>query len=112
VESIVRRNAARLGQNLATLHILSLGTTEQDTDIVARLPLIQKFSEHFHAGSYGLLSCLEADNFDFLAYLDNTTLHTSGNNCAASTDRKNILDRHEKRPVDIAHGFLNKGIYC
>src|SRR5437879_10589839 len=76
VESTVRRNAARLGQNLAALHFLSFGTAEQYTDIVPGLSFIKKFAEHFHTGCDGLLGRLESDNLDFLTDFDDAAFHT------------------------------------
>src|SRR5690606_41168381 len=44
----VRRDRPRLRQHLTTLHLVAAGTTQQHTDVVARLPLIQQLRSEEH----------------------------------------------------------------
>src|SRR4029079_3242642 len=46
----VRRERARLAENLAALDLLALGTAEQTADVVARLTLVEDLAEHLDAG--------------------------------------------------------------
>ena len=44
-------NGAGLGQNLATLDVGSLDTTQQNTDVIASLSEVQQLAEHLDAGT-------------------------------------------------------------
>src|SRR3546814_15126067 len=45
----VRLDRAGLGQHLAALDVFTLGAAQQDTDVIARLTLVQQLAEHFNA---------------------------------------------------------------
>src|SRR3546814_2629139 len=51
----VRGDAARLGQHLAALHVVTLGAAQQQARVVARLALVEPLAEHLHARDRGLL---------------------------------------------------------
>ena len=70
----VRRDRARLAQDLAALDIVALGAAQQDADIVARLALVQQLPEHLHPGAGGLDRGLDAHDLDLLAHLDDPAL--------------------------------------
>src|SRR5450830_1704826 len=65
----VRLDAARLAQHLAALDVFTLGTAQQDADVVASLTLVQQLAEHFHAGAGGLDGGLDTHDFDFFGQL-------------------------------------------
>src|ERR1044071_1742314 len=111
IEPGVRGDAAGLGEYLATLDLLALGTTEQNADVITRLPFIEELAEHFHTGCHGFLGRLEADDLDFFTDFDDAALDSAGNDRAAAADRENIFDRHDERLVDIAHRLLNEGVH-
>src|SRR5207237_6094692 len=50
LELRVRRDRARLRQDLTALDVLALHTAEQKADVVARLTLIEELAEHLDAG--------------------------------------------------------------
>src|SRR6266536_2648196 len=50
----MRRDTARPGQHLATLHVIAPGAPQQHPDVVAGLPLIQQLAEHLHPGHHRL----------------------------------------------------------
>src|SRR6202007_807032 len=84
----VRRDRARLGANLAALDVLALGTAEKETDVVARLALIEQLAEHLDAGDDLLLRGAETDDLHFLAHLHFSSLDAAGDDRAAAGDRE------------------------
>src|SRR5207245_9664218 len=97
-----RRDRARLGANLTALDVLALGAAEQQTDVVARLALIEQLAEHLDAGDNLLLRRTNADNLDFLADFDSAAIDTTGDDRATAGDREDIFDRHQEVFVDGA----------
>ena len=93
---------ARLAQHLTALDVFALGAAQQNTDVVARLALVEQLAEHFHAGARRLLRVANADDFDFFADLDDAALDTTGHDRAATRDREHVFDRHQERAVDRA----------
>src|SRR6185312_7534874 len=63
-EVVVRLDRAWLRQNLTTLHVFTLGAAQQQTNVVARLTLVQQLAEHFHAGAGGLDGVNDTNDFD------------------------------------------------
>ncbi|CAJ3927430.1 Uncharacterised protein [Burkholderia pseudomallei] len=96
----VRRDRTRLRQNLAALHVFTLRAAQQDTDVVARLTLIQQLAEHFHARAGRLRRRLDTDDFDFLANLDHAALDTTRHHRTTARDREHVFHRHQERAVD------------
>jgi hypothetical protein len=74
------------------------------TDVVARLALVQQLAEHLDAGAGGLLRGLDADDFDFLADLDDAALDTAGDDGAATGDGEHVFDGHQEGAVHRALG--------
>src|SRR3546814_2785864 len=74
----VRSDAARLGQHLPALHVVTLGAAQQQARVVARLALVEQLAEHLHARDRGLLGRTDADDLDFLADLDDPALDATG----------------------------------
>src|SRR3569833_2767935 len=82
----VRLDRTRLAQHLAALDVFALRAAQQDTDVVARLALVQQLAEHFHARAGRLLSRRDADDLDFLADLDHAALDPARHHRAATRD--------------------------
>src|SRR6266571_661111 len=101
-EVVVRLDRTWLGQNLATLHVFTLGAAQQQADVVARLALVQQLAEHFHAGAGGLHGVLDADDFDLFADLDDAALNATGHHGAAARDREHVFDWHQEGAVHSA----------
>src|SRR5690606_22288008 len=80
----VRGDRARLGQYLAALHVLTLGAAQQHANVLACAAFVQQFAEHFHTRAGGFGGRADTDDFDFLTYLDQTTLYTTGHHGAAA----------------------------
>src|SRR3954451_20596530 len=102
----VRRGGAGLHDDLTALNVLTLDTTQQQTDVVAGLPLVEQLAEHLHTGDGGLGGVrADADDLNFLVHVDHTALHTTGDHGAAAGDREDVLDGHQERLV----GFADRG---
>ena len=48
---------------------------------------------------------MDADDFDGVAGVDDPLLDAAGRDGAAAGDREDILDRHQERLVELAHGL-------
>ncbi|EGJ75317.1 putative elongation factor Tu [Streptomyces sp. Tu6071] len=106
LEGGVRRDRARLDDDLAALDVLALDAAEEQTDVLARLALVEQLAEHLDAGDRGgRLLLLDADDVDGLVDLQDTTLDTAGDDRTATGDREDVLDRHEERLVDVTLGL-------
>jgi len=103
----VRRNRARLRQDLTTLHILTADAADQRADVVASFAAIEQLAEHFNAGHGCLGGVLDADDFNFVAHVHNTSFDAAGNHRTTTRDREHVFDRHQERLVDRTVGLRN-----
>ena len=63
-------DGAGFAQNLTTFDVSSLNTTEQSTDVIASLSVVQNLTEHFDTGYNGLhLLFLQTNDLNFIASL-------------------------------------------
>src|SRR3954466_6495439 len=93
----VRRDRARLAENLPALDLLTLGTAEETADVVARLALVEDLAEHLDAGDDGLRRLrVDAYDLDGVTGMDDALLDASGRDGAAAGDREDVLDRHQE----------------
>src|SRR3954452_9456649 len=107
----VRRDRARLAENLPALDVLTLGAAEQTADVVARLALIEDLAEHLDAGDDRLRRLrVDADDLDLVARVDDALLDAAGRDGAAAGDREDVLDRHEERLVERALRLRDVGV--
>src|SRR5690625_246870 len=53
LELTVRGGRTRLDDDLTTLDVLALGTTQEQTDVVTGLALVEELAEHLHTGDGG-----------------------------------------------------------
>src|SRR6478735_11477878 len=98
----VRGRGARLDDDHAALDVLALGATQEQTDVLARLALVEQLAEHLDAGDGRLLRLLaDADDLDLLADLDDAALDATGDDGATTGDREDVLDRHQERLVGL-----------
>src|SRR6478736_3617866 len=73
----------------AALDVLALGAAEEQTDVLARLALVEQLAEHLDAGDGRLLRGLaDADELDLLADLDDAALDATGDDGATTGDRE------------------------
>src|SRR6185312_1383779 len=105
----VRRDRARLDDDLAALDVLALDAAEQQTDVLTGLALVEQLAEHLDAGDRGGgLLLLDTDDVDGLVDLQDTTLDTTGDDGATTGDREDVLDRHQERLVDVTLGLRDR----
>src|SRR3546814_19581885 len=90
----VRGDAARLGQHLPALHVVTLGAAQQQARVVARLALVEQLAEHLHARDRGLLGRTDADALDFYAALDDPHTDATAHPRAPAPTRAHPLHRH------------------
>src|SRR5262249_52683947 len=102
-ELLVRRDGARLAEDLPALDIVLFNAAEENADVVARAALIEELAEHFDARDRGLARLAEAEDLDFFARLHDAALDATRNDRAAALDREHVFDRHEERLVDVAN---------
>ena len=118
----VRGVSARLDNNLATLNVLTLGTTQKQTTVVASLGVVHHLAEHLDTGNGGGLGLLlDTDDLNVLVDVQTATLNTAGNNGTAAGNGEDVLDRHQERLVGsalrirdgVVAGFhqVNDGLY-
>src|SRR5699024_2367200 len=107
----MRGDGTGLGQHLAALDVFALGAAQQGADVVAGLALIEQLAEHFHTGDDGLDSVLDANDFDFVANIDNAALDPAGGNRATPRDGEDVFDRHEEGAVNGALGLGNVSVH-
>src|SRR5665213_404490 len=110
LEVRVRRDRAGLAENLAALDLLALGTAQETADVVAGLTLVEDLAEHLNAGHDRGRGRVDADDLDGLARLDDALLDAAGRDRAAAGDREDVLDRHQERLVELAHGLRDVGV--
>ena len=74
-------NRTGLSQNLTTLDLGTVNTTQQSADVIASLSIVQRLTEHLQAGDGGGQTVgLNADDLHCIANLSNATLNTTGSN--------------------------------
>src|SRR5690606_2028126 len=102
-----------LAENLAALNLSAVDTTDQGTNVVASLARIEQLAEHFDTGDGGLLGCLDADDFDFFANLDDAAFNATGHNRTTTRDREHGFDREQEGLVNrtfwLREGRVNSG---
>ncbi|MCY1350116.1 hypothetical protein D9M69_363430 [compost metagenome] len=106
----VRLDGARLGQNLATLYVFTLGAAQQDADVLTGTTFVEQLAEHLNAGAGGLGGRANADDLDFFLNLDDAALDTTGHHGAAAGDREHVFDRHQERLVDGTNRLGDVGV--
>src|SRR3546814_6684663 len=88
-------------QHLTPLDLLLLRTPKKSTDVVTRLPLIQKLPEHLNTRARRLLRRPDPHDLDLITRVDHTLLHLPGENSAATSDREHILDRQDRKSTRL-----------
>src|SRR5437588_133825 len=90
----VRSDGTGLGHNLAALDVIFLDASEEKSDVVASLTLVEKLAEHFHTSNNRFASLfLNTDDFDFLVDFDDTALNATSDDSTAAFDREDVFDR-------------------
>lgn len=101
----VGRGGAGLGNDHATLDILTLDTAEKETGVVTGSRLVTGLLESLNVGDLGLDGDgVLANQLDFGILAEDTTLDTAGSNGTTAGDGEDILDGHEERLLKVALG--------
>ena len=80
-------NGAGSTQNLATLDLLLVDTTQQSADVVASLSVVQQLAEHLDTGNNGFLALLgQTNDLNLVAGLQLATLNSTGSNGTTTGD--------------------------
>ena len=104
-------NGTGLGQNLAALDLVLGNTTQQGTDVITSLGVVEQLVEHFDTGDDGLATLVgQTDDLDFLAELQLATLNTAGSDGTTTGDREDVLNGHQERLVGLTVGRGDPGI--
>src|SRR5690554_7006089 len=120
LEHSVRLDGARYTQNLTTLNVVTLGTTQQNTYVLTGTTFVQQLAEHLNTSTGSLGGVADTHDFHFVTYLDDATLNTASYNGTTTGDGEHVLDRHQERLIDgtlrlrdvVVQGFyqlLNSG---
>src|SRR6266567_154184 len=100
LELLMRRNRARLRNDLTALDFLLFQTSQQNADVIARARFIEKFAKHFDVGGNRLGRRANAHQLDFPHFLENTALDPTRRDGAAAFNVKHVLDRHQEWLID------------
>ena len=100
-ERLVRLLGPWGGDNHSTVDFLTLDTTEEKTGVVTSLGGLAGLVEGLDIGDLGLDGGTLSDDLNLGIALENTALHTSGNNRSATWDGENILDGHQEWLLEL-----------
>ena len=90
--------------DLSTLDLLSLDTTQEGSHVVTGLASIELLVEHFNPGQGGLERATHTEDLDFGTLGDGPTLDLAGSDGSSSRDRKDVLDVHQEGLVEVTCG--------
>src|SRR5690554_2891905 len=96
----VRLDGARYTQNLTTLNVVTLGTTQQNTYVLTGTTFVQQLAEHLNTSTGSLGGVADTHDFHFVTYLDDATLNTASYNGTTTGDGEYVLDRHQERLIN------------
>src|SRR5471032_2717025 len=106
----VRLNRTWLNQNLATLNVVTLGTTQQNAAVLASTTFVEQLTEHFNTGAGGDGSVTQTNDFQWILNLNDTALDTTSYNSTATGDREYVFDWHQERLVDNTNWIWNVAV--
>src|SRR5690606_14097001 len=112
LELSVRFDRARLRQYLTTLNFVTLGTTQQHTNVLTCTTFVQQLAEHLYTGTRGFGRRVDTNNFDFFSNLDNASLNTARYHSTATRNREYVFDRHQERLINCAHWLRDVLVQC
>src|SRR5690554_3903023 len=93
-------NAAGLRQNLTTLNVFTLRTTQQNTNVLTGTTFVKQLAEHLNTGASRLHRVLDAHDLKLFTHLDHTTLDSTSHYRTTTRNREDVFNRHQE-------GFLN-----
>ena len=102
----MRLDRAGLRDHLAALHVFFLRAAQEQAHVVAGARFVEQLAEHFDIGASRLRRIADADDLDFLHFLEDAALDPTSRDGAAAFDVEHVFHRHEERLIDRAlrHG--------
>src|SRR5213594_3526452 len=97
---LVRGDGPRLREHLPALYFLFVNAPEQTANIIPRLPLVQQLPEHLHPRHHRLARLPKPPDLHLFPDFHHPPLHPPRHHRPPPRDRKDVLDRHQKRLVD------------
>src|SRR5690625_7100103 len=105
-----RRNRTRLRKHLTPLNIITPHTTQQNPNIITSKTLIQSLPMHLNTSHNNPNRIPQTNNLNLITSPHNTTLNPTRSNRTPTSNSKNILNRHQKRLINITLRRRNKRI--
>lgn len=109
-ELLDRLDGAGSSNDHTTLDLVTADTTEESTHVVTGLTALKVLVEHFNASEGGLERAAEAEDLDFAALGDDTTLDTTSNDGTTARDGEDVLNRHKERLLEFTEGLVNPAV--
>jgi hypothetical protein len=104
-EALVGLDLAGHGDDHAATDVLALDATEKETGVVACARLVAGLLEGLDVGDLGLdAGGAFADKLDFAVLLEDTALHTAGDNSSTSGNGEDVLNGHEEGLLGVTGG--------
>ena len=103
----MRSDSTRVHDNHTTLHLVLVDTTEEQTDVVTSLTLIQGLTEHLDTSDDRLLVLTKTEQLNLITNLALTSLDTTSSNSTTTSDREDILNRHQERLINLTNRLLD-----
>src|SRR5213594_4391307 len=97
--------------HLPPLHFLLVHPPQQTPHIVPRLPLVQQLPKHLHPRHHRLARLPKPHDLHLFPHLHHPPLHPPRHHRPPPRDRKDVLDRHQKRLVDRPHRRRNVAVH-
>src|SRR5262249_54730514 len=118
LELLVRRDRPRLRQHLPPLHLVLVDSPQQRPHVVPRLPLVQQLPKHLHPRHHPLPPRVDPHTPHFPPphhhpppHLHQPPFHPPRHHRPPPRDRKNVLDRHQKRSVHRSRRRRNVAVH-
>src|SRR5690606_9847913 len=92
----VRLDGTGHRQNLAALYVFTLGTTQQDTNVLTRTTFVEQLAEHFNTSTGSFLGVTNTNDFDFVAHFYDAALYPAGYYRTATRNGEHVFDRHQE----------------
>ncbi len=103
----MRSDSSGVSDNHTTLHLVLVDTTEEQTYVIASFTFVKDLTEHLDTSDDRLLVFTETKDLNFVTYLNDTSLDTTGSNGTTTCDREDVLDGHQECLILVAYGLLN-----
>ena len=108
LELAVRGHRAGGSDHHATLDVLLVDATEEQTDVVASLTAVEDLAEHLHTRDGGLHAVgIQTEDVDLVTGVDDARLDPARGHGSTTRDREHVLHGHQERLLIVANGQLD-----